>query len=56
VEKLEVELLMEAIFRHYGFDFRAYADVSLKRGSGAGQRQGLRTVRQLRTACSTTLR
>ena len=27
---LEIELLLEAIFRHYGFDFRSYAYASLQ--------------------------
>lgn len=31
LEKLEIELLLEAVFRHYGFDFRAYAFASLRR-------------------------
>ena len=31
VEEIEVALLLEAIFRHYGFDFREYAPASLKR-------------------------
>jgi chemotaxis protein methyltransferase CheR len=31
VEDLEVELLLEAIHRRYGFDFRGYAAASLKR-------------------------
>jgi chemotaxis protein methyltransferase CheR len=31
VEQLEVELLLEAVFRRYGFDFREYAAASLKR-------------------------
>jgi chemotaxis protein methyltransferase CheR len=31
VERLEIELLLEAIFRRYGFDFREYAPASLKR-------------------------
>jgi len=30
-EDIEVELLLEAVFRYYGFDFRDYARVSLKR-------------------------
>jgi len=25
LERIEIELLLEGIFRHYGFDFRAYA-------------------------------
>jgi chemotaxis protein methyltransferase CheR len=31
LELLETELLLEAIHRHYGFDFRGYAAASLKR-------------------------
>jgi chemotaxis protein methyltransferase CheR len=31
LEKIEVELLLEAIHRHYGFDFRAYAYSSVRR-------------------------
>ncbi|HEV2145872.1 MAG TPA: protein-glutamate O-methyltransferase CheR [Longimicrobiaceae bacterium] len=31
LERIEVELLMEGIFRHYGFDFRSYAYASLRR-------------------------
>jgi chemotaxis protein methyltransferase CheR len=31
LERIEIELLLEAIFRHYGFDFRAYAYASLRR-------------------------
>lgn len=31
VENIELGLLAEAIFRHYGFDFRHYAPASLKR-------------------------
>src|SRR6476661_8104046 len=31
LEKLEIELLLEAIFRHYGHDFRSYAFSSLRR-------------------------
>src|SRR3954454_11696670 len=31
LEELEVELLLEAVFRRYGFDFRGYAPASLKR-------------------------
>jgi chemotaxis protein methyltransferase CheR len=31
LERLEVELLLEGIFRHHGFDFRSYAYASLKR-------------------------
>jgi chemotaxis protein methyltransferase CheR len=31
VEELELDLLLEAIYRRYGFDFREYAPASLKR-------------------------
>ena len=31
LEQLELQLLCEAIYRHYGFDFREYAHASLKR-------------------------
>jgi chemotaxis protein methyltransferase CheR len=31
LERIEVELLLEAIFRYYGFDFRDYAYASLRR-------------------------
>ena len=31
LEQLEIELLLEGVYRHYGFDFRAYAYASLRR-------------------------
>lgn len=31
LERLEMELLLEAIYRHYGYDFRHYAQSSLRR-------------------------
>src|SRR5687767_11858351 len=31
LERLEIELLLEGIFRQYGFDFRAYAYASIRR-------------------------
>jgi chemotaxis protein methyltransferase CheR len=31
LERLEVELLLEGVFRHYGFDFRSYAYASMRR-------------------------
>jgi len=30
-EQLEIDLLLEAVWRHYGFDFRGYSRASLKR-------------------------
>jgi chemotaxis protein methyltransferase CheR len=31
LEELEIDLLLEAVWRHYGFDFRGYSRASLKR-------------------------
>lgn len=31
LERVEIELLLEGVFRHYGFDFRAYAYASIRR-------------------------
>ncbi len=31
LERLEIELLLEGVYRHYGFDFRSYAYASLRR-------------------------
>ena len=31
LERLEIDLLLEAVYRRYGFDFRQYAQASLKR-------------------------
>jgi chemotaxis protein methyltransferase CheR len=31
LEELEIKLLLEGVYRHYGFDFREYAPASLKR-------------------------
>ncbi len=31
LERIEVELLLEGIYRHYGFDFRSYAYASIRR-------------------------
>jgi chemotaxis protein methyltransferase CheR len=48
LEKLEIELLLEGVFRHYGFDFRSYAYTSLKRRLWKRiQAEGLRTVSAL---------
>jgi chemotaxis protein methyltransferase CheR len=48
LERLEVELLLEAIFRRYGFDFRQYAPASLKRRLWRRMNaEGLPTITQL---------
>src|SRR3954447_9693114 len=31
LERIEVQVMLEAIYQHYGFDFRGYAPGSLKR-------------------------
>ena len=31
LEKLEIELLLEGVYRYYGYDFRSYAYASLRR-------------------------
>src|SRR3954467_1352882 len=31
LERIEIELLLEAIYRHYSYDFRGYAFASLRR-------------------------
>ncbi len=48
LERLEIELLLEAVFRHYGFDFRSYAYASLRRRvQKRVQAEGLTTVSRL---------
>jgi chemotaxis protein methyltransferase CheR len=48
LEKLEVELLLEGVFRHYGFDFRSYAYASIRRRLWKRvEGEGLHTVSQL---------
>ena len=48
LEQLEIELLLEAIFRRYGFDFREYARASLKRRLWRRMdAEGLTTLTQL---------
>jgi len=48
VERIELDLLLEAIFRRYGFDFREYAPASLRRRVGRRVRhEGVSTVSAL---------
>jgi chemotaxis protein methyltransferase CheR len=48
LEQLEVDLLLEAVYRRYGFDFREYAPASLKRRLWRRlTAEGLTTVTQL---------
>lgn len=48
LERLEIELLLEAVFRHYGFDFRSYAYASIRRRLWRRiEAEGLKTVTAL---------
>ena len=48
LERIEIELLLEAIHRHYGFDFRSYAFASVRRRIWKRiQGEGLETVSAL---------
>jgi chemotaxis protein methyltransferase CheR len=48
LERMEIELLLEAVYRRYGFDFREYAPASLKRRLWRRMMaEGLNTVTQL---------
>lgn len=45
LERLEIELLLEGVYRQYGFDFRSYAYASLKRRLWKRiEAEGLKTV------------
>jgi chemotaxis protein methyltransferase CheR len=48
LERLEIELLLGAVFRHYGFDFRSYAYASIRRRLWRRiEAEGLKTVTAL---------
>ena len=48
VERIELDLMLEAIYRRYGFDFREYAPASLRRRVARRMRhEGVRTVSAL---------
>jgi chemotaxis protein methyltransferase CheR len=48
LERLEIELLLEGVYRHYGFDFRSYAYASIRRRLWKRvQGEGLATISQL---------
>lgn len=48
LEALETDLLLEALFRQYGYDFREYAQASLKRRiNGFLESEGLPTISSL---------
>jgi len=48
LERIEVELLLEGVYRHYGFDFRAYAFASIRRRLWKRiEAEGLSSISQL---------
>jgi chemotaxis protein methyltransferase CheR len=48
LDRLEIELLLEAVYRYYGFDFRSYAYASIRRRIHKRMRaEGLKTVSAL---------
>src|SRR5690349_12867436 len=48
LERLEIELLLEGIYRHYGFDFRSYAFSSVRRRLWKRmESEGLTTISEL---------
>ena len=48
LERIEVELLLEGVYRHYGFDFRSYAYASIRRRLWKRiEAEGLETVSAL---------
>lgn len=48
LERIEIELLLEGIYRHYGFDFRSYAYASIRRRLWKRtEAEGLRTISEL---------
>ena len=48
LEHLEIELLLEGVFRHYGFDFRSYAYASIRRRLWKRvEGEGLRSISEL---------
>ena len=48
LEHLEIELLLEGVFRHYGFDFRSYAYASIRRRLWKRvEGESLRTISEL---------
>jgi chemotaxis protein methyltransferase CheR len=48
LERVEIDLLLEGVYRHYGFDFRSYAYASLKRRLWKRiDAEGLSTISQL---------
>jgi len=48
LEAIEIQLLLEAVFRRYGFDFRNYAYPSIRRRIWSSvHMEGLQTISEL---------
>ena len=48
LERIEIELLLEGVYRHYGFDFRSYAYASIRRRLlKRTDAEGLRNISEL---------
>ena len=48
LERVEIELLLEGVYRHYGFDFRSYAYASIRRRLWKRiEAEGLRVISEL---------
>src|ERR1700749_1451530 len=48
LERIEIELLLEGVYRHYGFDFRSYAYASIRRRLWKRvEGESLRTISEL---------
>jgi chemotaxis protein methyltransferase CheR len=48
LERVEIELLLEGVFRHYGFDFRSYAYASIRRRLWKRvEAEGLKSISEL---------
>ena len=48
LERIEIELLLEGVYRHYGFDFRSYAYASIRRRLWKRvEGEGLRSLSEL---------
>jgi chemotaxis protein methyltransferase CheR len=48
LERVEIELLLEGVYRHYGFDFRSYAYASIRRRLWKRtEAEGLSSISQL---------
>jgi chemotaxis protein methyltransferase CheR len=51
LERVEIELLLEGVYRHYGFDFRSYAYASIRRRLWKRiEAEGLKSISELQAA------